>query len=96
MEFKTARWWSLLLSLVAIVSITTYFYLDGKDAVPAFLALSIKPLMMIILFPTVFLLLASILASTKSEERIGKHHFKNAVVILVCLVAFRVLVTFIK
>lgn len=96
MEFKTARWWSLLLSLVAIVSITTYFYLDSKDAVPALLTLIIKPLMMITLFPTVFLLLTSLLATRKSEERIEKHHFQNAFVILVCLVAFRVFVTFIK
>ncbi|MEZ7172677.1 hypothetical protein [Sporosarcina sp. OR05] len=96
MKFSTARGLAIILGVVATVSITTYFYLDEKDMMIPFLALIIKPLMMVTLFPTVFLLLASILATSKNEEKITRHNFLNAFVILICLIAFRTFVTFMR
>lgn len=96
MKFSTARGLTIILAVVAAVSITTYFYLDEKDMMIPFLALIIKPLMMVTLFPAAFLLLASIMASSKKEEQITRHNFLNAFVILICLFAFRTFVTFMR
>ena len=92
MEFSTARWLAIILIAIGAVSISTYFYLDAKDMMIPFLAVIIKPLMMVTLFPAVYFLLASILASTKQQEKITKHNFQKAAVILVCLIAFRLIV----
>ena len=92
MKFSTAKWVTVILFAIGAVSISTYFYLDEIDMMIPLLVVIIKPLMMVTLFPAVFLLLANILASTRKQERITKQNFQNAFVILACLIAYRVLV----
>lgn len=91
MQYKTARWLTLLFSSIAAISITLYFYLDANDRMIPILPVIIKPLGVGMLLPAVYILLASIMASTKEEERITKQNFKSAFIVLICLIAFKVI-----
>lgn len=89
MKFSTARWIAAILGISATVAITTYFMLDAKDRMIPFLALIIKPFMMMTLFPLVILLLAMLIAEQKKEEQVSGLVFKRSIVIVAALFCFK-------
>ena len=93
MKFSTANWLTIILAVIAAVSISIYFYLDANDMMFPLLAVIIKPLMIVTLLLTTVLLLANIMASKRKEERITRHHFLKAFVIILCLFMFRLIVS---
>ena len=91
MKFSTARWLTLMFASIAAIVITSYFYLDAKDRKIPIFPVIIRPAAAGTLLAACFVLLASIMATRKDEERITKQHFKSSFIILVCLIAFRVI-----
>lgn len=90
MEFSTAKWTASILGFIAIVSITTYFILDEKEImIPAFSA-NILPILTVTMVPVIFLLGAMLMAHSKNEERISKKSFQRALVLIACLVLYKV------
>lgn len=91
MQYSTARWLTIILVTIGAIPITTYFYLDANDRMIPFLAVIVKPVGVTAFLTASFLMLASIIASRRQEERINRYHFQNALVITICLVTFRII-----
>lgn len=90
MEFSTAKWTATILGFIAVVSITTYFILDEKDLMIPALSASIFPIMTLTMVPVIFLLGAILMARSKKEERITKKSVQRALVLIACLVLYKV------
>ncbi|HAM82033.1 hypothetical protein [Ornithinibacillus bavariensis] len=91
MKYSTARWLAIIFFVIGAVPISTYFYLDANGITIPFLTIIVRPVGVIAFLTATFLLLASIMASRKQEERIKRPHFQNALMILICLIVFRVI-----
>jgi len=91
MKFSTARWLAIMFFSIAAIVITLFFYLDAKDKMIPVLPVIIRPVGVGTLLSAVFLLLASIMATRKNEERITKQNFQSAFIVIICLIAFRVI-----
>lgn len=91
MKYSTANWLAFMLFVIGAVPVSAYFYLDAKDMMISFLPVIVRPIAVTAFLIAVFLLLASIMASRRQEERIKRPHFQNAFVILFCLIAFRII-----
>ncbi|MFC5588824.1 hypothetical protein ACFPRA_07995 [Sporosarcina soli] len=90
MEFSTAKWTAGILGFLAVLAITVYFILDEKDMmIPAFSA-NILPILTVTMVPVIFLLGAMLMAYSKKEERISKNSFQRALVLIACLVLYKV------
>ena len=95
MKFSTARWLTIMFFTIAAIVIASYFYLDETDRMIPILPVIIRPVGVGTLLAACFILMASIIATRKKEERITKQNFQGAFVILICLIAFRVITHFI-
>lgn len=91
MKFTTARWLTIMFFSIAAIVITSFFYLDAKDMMIPILPVIIKPVGVGTLLFAVFIILASIMATRKKEERITKQNFQSAFIILICIITFRVI-----
>ena len=94
MKFSTAKWIAVLLGIVAIVAISTYFFLDAKDMMIPVLAMFIKPFMMVTLIPLVLLLAAMLMVDNKEEKRITGKVLKRATVLLGALLCYKLLTSY--
>ena len=94
MKFSTAKWIAVLLGSVAIVAISTYFFLDAKDMMIPVLAMFIKPFMMVTLIPLVLLLAAMLMVDNKEEKRITGKVLKRATVLLGALLCYKLFTSY--
>ena len=94
MKYSTAKWIAVLLGIVAIVAISTYFFLDAKDMMIPVLAMFIKPFMMVTLIPLVLLLAAMLMVDNKEEKRITGKVLKRATVLLGALLCYKLLTSY--
>lgn len=94
MKYSTAKWIAVLLGIVAIVAISSYFFLDAKDMMIPVLAMFIKPFMMVTLIPLVLLLAAMLMVDNKEEKRITGKVLKRATVLLGALLCYKLLTSY--
>lgn len=96
MKYSTARWLTLISAAISVILISTYFYLDSNNMMIPFLAIIIKPVMLILLFSCSTILLANIIASRTESEKISRNHLLNAIVLVISLLTFKVLLSFLN
>lgn len=94
MKYSTANWIVFIFFIIGAVPVATYFYLDANDKMIPFLNVIVKPVSVTAFLIAAYILLASLMASRRHEERIKRVHFLNALVITICLITFRLIAHF--
>ena len=79
MKYSTANGWAFLFFAIGAVPISTYFYLDANDMMIPFSIVILKPVMVIAVFTAFFILLASIMASTRKQKRINETQLQKSI-----------------
>ena len=90
MEFRTAKWLIIVLGFISVAYITTYFIIDEKGLMSPVLSASFLPILTVTMVPVIFLTGAVLMAHSKNEERITNKSLQRAMVLILCLVLYKV------
>ena len=90
MKFSTAKWLSIILSILAVSTFCLFFYMRDVHTLPFLFEISFKWIISFTLLPVIIIIMARMLAEREKKEMsapedneytIKKKHFKKSILI---------------